>query len=486
MHRDRIHALLQSKHYNPPKKHEKQHRQPLSQELQGLARHVKSVGKAVDLSQKLKGLSTTYRCVDDCEKGSPEEEVLLKTVAQQSFDFCTPGGRVLEQTMAFYGFDSPKILENKHIRQVNKLGRYWGLCEDIAEASRKYGRVFASIDLQILTRYEPSTAVLSAKARPFPCHVHAEIQLLIHYWKKSSPVGPRPRVLGVSKAACYLCNLFILNHRQFFITRTHGKLYPFWTVPDLAEYNQNQLSDIRRVLKNMDTTIQKALSKISKGRQWPMESFIHLSPRFLTSPVASDLGTLVSGASGEPVATACPSVKAEFEADSMHKVAETLLSTPTHGKVQDSIKPSEEKTVPGLDSDTVKRDFMTCNPIDQPQLSSPLSAAKNGKESPPPMPPSGLESLNYTFQHTITAFAPAHIHVAGVDILLEIDGDSKATCKIARVSEPGSADLENAVDLQRMDPNEIREFWKDQGNDRLKLDFCASQDHIIRLSLRWE
>ena len=60
--------------------------------------------------------------------------------------------------------------------------------------------------------------------------VHAEIQLLFFY--ELNPGRLRPRVIYSSKSACYLCDLFFKLHGQFYIPRTHGRLYYKWTLPD--------------------------------------------------------------------------------------------------------------------------------------------------------------------------------------------------------------------------------------------------------------
>ena len=60
--------------------------------------------------------------------------------------------------------------------------------------------------------------------------VHAEIQLLFFY--EMNKITLRPRIICSSKSACYLCNLFFKLHGQFYIPRTHGRLYHQWTLPD--------------------------------------------------------------------------------------------------------------------------------------------------------------------------------------------------------------------------------------------------------------
>ena len=60
--------------------------------------------------------------------------------------------------------------------------------------------------------------------------VHAEIQLLFFYELNSERI--RPRTICSSKSACYLCDLFFRLHGQYYIPRTHGRLYHRWTLPD--------------------------------------------------------------------------------------------------------------------------------------------------------------------------------------------------------------------------------------------------------------
>ncbi|KAL9609458.1 MAG: hypothetical protein Q9167_005787 [Letrouitia subvulpina] len=60
--------------------------------------------------------------------------------------------------------------------------------------------------------------------------VHAEIQLLFFYELNSERI--RPRTICSSKSACYLCDLFFRLHGQYYVPRTHGRLYHRWTLPD--------------------------------------------------------------------------------------------------------------------------------------------------------------------------------------------------------------------------------------------------------------
>lgn len=78
--------------------------------------------------------------------------------------------------------------------------------------------------------------------------IHAEIQLVFHY-EQRTPTNLLPRVICSTKNACYLCNLFLRLHDQFYTPKTHGKLYPQWTLPNpntfiLSESKALELEDL--------------------------------------------------------------------------------------------------------------------------------------------------------------------------------------------------------------------------------------------------
>ena len=78
--------------------------------------------------------------------------------------------------------------------------------------------------------------------------VHAEIQLLFFYELNSERI--RPRTICSSKSACYLCDLFFRLHGQYYVPRTHGRLYHKWTLPDwhnfLPEMRRRDLDNLLR------------------------------------------------------------------------------------------------------------------------------------------------------------------------------------------------------------------------------------------------
>ena len=448
------------------------------------------------LQQKLTALSNLYSRVDGCAKDTEQENLLLKSVAQQSYDFCTPEGRTIEDTVASYGFNDPKILENKHIRQMNKLGRYWGLCGDLTEASRKYRALFESVKLRPIPRYEEFNAPISTKVRWIPCFVHAEIQLLTFYGLQSSPDVKNPRVLGVSKAACYLCNLFIVNHRRFFITKTHGRLYPLWNVPDVAEYDQTQLFEIRRVLVAMNKDIQKALVKPQMQRYWPTESFVHLRGPFLTSPVASDLGTLPSVASTPPKVISPGSLVDHPASTGTTPVLVSNMKAPNReGNNGEDTKWKDTQEASRSPSVVPTRELhssITLHEAHSPDVktvatesSSPAVPLESSDHAPLLGSCNNDASCECPVQRIVTASRPSHAEVDNFSLIFEVEGSSRGTYEIMKISDSDSEEEINLVDIRAMKPGEERKISRAK-EDPMVLNLRHSRDHPLRVTLQWK
>ena len=302
---NRIHGRLQSAFWQPPD-YRKEDRSPLYSDLREVSLRIKKVPfrNAKDsrtLLQKLNNLCELFQHLDAEPGASRNLPAILKNIVKECYAVSTSDGTcTFNETVASYGYEPKAVLTNKHIEQVYKLGRYWGSCVYLAEASRKYGNVFQSIDLATVRPYMPIISAISIKRRRVECHVHAEIQLLIFYDSNPNVSILKPRVLGVSKAACYLCNLFTKKHADFFLSQTHGHLYDQWNVPDLADFDNTQRTKYRSILKSINTELQITIRRErarprSQKRREPQGSRINLLTAFHPgSPLASDAGTIRS------------------------------------------------------------------------------------------------------------------------------------------------------------------------------------------------
>lgn len=106
--------------------------------------------------------------------------------------------------------------------------------------------------------------------------IHAEIQLLLFYVQH--PHMPRPRIIGSSKSACYLCNLFIQLHGEFGTPRTHGRLYDRWILPEKlinkSAANTHLLSVIDRFNEALEAKITHVLTSQTRSFPHPNESVL--------------------------------------------------------------------------------------------------------------------------------------------------------------------------------------------------------------------
>lgn len=311
LNRNRIHGRLESKRWQIPAYFHIRtggyKRQPLYREMEKYMGHLTRCGVFADLKHDLADLCAWYQRADTIKTNGIEELQVLKQITQRSHAFSTLARSLLRQEDTFGGLNARNILESKHFLQVEKLGRYWGLCEDMAKASCKYRDIFRNVRSNSLDPYESIKSAISYSGNIVECFVHAEMQLLVHYGLYLDPNIVQPRVFGVSKAACYLCKHFIFYHEQFFLTKTHGKLYDEWNIPDLSQYNEIERSKYRRVLSQISDEIQRILPQERlrhHKRKWPLESWTHLPDIFLTSPPSSNAGNSLPDASGSVTSVA--------------------------------------------------------------------------------------------------------------------------------------------------------------------------------------
>ena len=302
---NRIHGRLQSAFWQPPAHRQREDRKPLYSNLREVSLRIEELPsrngeKSRTLLQKLNDLCELFQRLDTQPGASSNLPAILKNIVKQCYAVSTSDGTcTFGETVTSYGYEPKAVCKNKYIEQVYKLGRYWGLCVYLAAASRKYWSIFQSMDLATIRPYRSITSPISFKGGSVKCHVHAEIQLLIYYDSNPDVSIPKPRVLGVSKAACYLCNLFSKKHAEFFLSQTHGQLYDQWNVPDLADFDTAQKLKYRNILKSMDTELQNTIKRErarhrSQKRQEPLGSRLNLATAFPLSPLASNAGTVRS------------------------------------------------------------------------------------------------------------------------------------------------------------------------------------------------
>ena len=307
---ERIHGRFESDNWKVPRHHGRRQKQPLHQALQRFSASLEG-GRSnaprsiLALRRELDDLCSKYQAIDRCSNNAKKRVQAVKAAIRKSYDVCTSNGTCsLESTIQAYGLPANRVCQEKAIRQVNKIGRYWGLCHDMAEDSRKYRTLFQNTRLECLKPFTKAKSRVYAKATSkgyVECVVHAEIQMTVYHDKQTDSDAFKPRIIGVSKAACYLCNLFIQNHAGYFVTKTHGHLYGLWTLPDREDFSSQQQNEYRRIVSAMRVEMMTAMKNIPKRhRDWPMGSWISLQTPPWTSPLPSDAGTIISDPAVHP------------------------------------------------------------------------------------------------------------------------------------------------------------------------------------------
>ncbi|MCJ1464795.1 hypothetical protein MMC07_003408 [Pseudocyphellaria aurata] len=300
----RLFGRLQSRQWIRPRHLSRTQSKPLHQELRKASRELFKgpLSTHTDFSslmKKLDGLCESYELVDKEWENTEQGFQMLKEIVRKSYDFCTSGDTcsTLEETIHSLGLNPSPICADKRIHQVQKIGRYWELSVHLTKCSKKYDKVFKDLNLQILQPYQRIESAVSSTGLRVSCFVHAEIQLVTFYGLNANSAIRRPRVLGASKKACYLCNLFVLIQGHYFVTKTHGHLYDQWNVPDLVSFKPEQLADYRRVLSDMNKKVEQDLAAAQSGwygRRHPMTSSVNLPTGQTISPLLSDVGTIIS------------------------------------------------------------------------------------------------------------------------------------------------------------------------------------------------
>ena len=198
----------------------------------------------------------------------------VKAVVKKAFDITSSvQGRSFDTVLAEMGMPK-RDLDSRTIRDLKKLANYWRICEFLTKTSRSYRPLFSVIKLRVLEHFFPLSAVSSSSK----LYVHAEIQIISHY--ESSPTGLRPRAIGASKEACFLCDALINGHGLFRVSKAHRQLYTSWTVPDRKEYNVKAVERLRAALYHTKRRVEaeiKAKHQSGQQRQFPLQSSVNLN-----------------------------------------------------------------------------------------------------------------------------------------------------------------------------------------------------------------
>ena len=180
----------------------------------------------------------------------------------------------------------------EQLHQISQLARYAGLCRTLSKLCRQYTQHFSATEIVIVRPYR---TVCGTWRTSMKLYVHAEVCLITHH--ELQRTTPKPRVIGSSRSACYLCESFVRAHGQYFITSTHHTFFTRWTVPDLIEFKEDTRKRYSEAL-NMVNRDVLAASKASGKYLLASGPWINLSVadlgRQLLSPILSSIASRIS------------------------------------------------------------------------------------------------------------------------------------------------------------------------------------------------
>lgn len=412
-------------------------------------------------------LCSILQKIETCGKATLGCRQTLCQIVQESYDLCTSADTsTLEETIKNHGYEGDVVLYNKHIRQVDKIGRYWGLCKSMTENSRKFAEAFTDVQLEVLRPFQEKTSSIAfTDGKRARCLVHAEMQIIAFYSTASNATLKKPRIIGTSKSACYLCNLFIHIHNRFFTTQTHGRLYERWNFPDLENFDPRERVDLRRILLEMDQELQIAFVKAKESpekRNHPMGSWLTLPPAHQLSPIPSTVCSVVSKDCVESDERfAGPSIAHELDEVSPIRVRPlppsclTHESPPVHanGLMYHSNSTTAEELIP-------------------PPQETPLVSGC-------------IEPCELPAQKEFTATAPFRMRIGGISLIFETEGAARGSVAVARILDSGNLIPASSIDLDALEPNKVSEFAREADSESIVLNLNHSQGQSTQITLRW-
>ncbi|KAL4792475.1 hypothetical protein BDV19DRAFT_380842 [Aspergillus venezuelensis] len=280
-HTQKLLGRLRSRKWNKPKHLSRTHKKALWQDFENLlhrAQHVyarkpeRRIRDAIETS--IRGIRKVYEEFEAFDIDSQADDQLgaLQNLVKKTFTWCKiPLIGEYASKLEIQGGNNPTrqvAAAIKTIRQLEKIGAYWRIAQDLIAVATQYEHIFQRIHIEYLTPFASIPTSIAYESWAQTCHVHAEIQLIVELAKSVLPRNQsskielqRPRTIGTSKFLCYLCYLFLYYHGGFQMLSTHGRLYDQWTVPDLNEYDTVTRENFANVLEQMDEHVVEQIKE---------------------------------------------------------------------------------------------------------------------------------------------------------------------------------------------------------------------------------
>lgn len=479
--RERIHGRLRSKHWKPPKDKLRSgiREAPLHQDLLTLLPELRKNHQTTQYCGELESLCEIYRNVDEGFADDHQECHRLDRAVQSSFDFCqrispsTPNA--VASSAIGQACSSNKPLQSKHVKQIEKIGRYQDLCIFFAKAASRYPELFKASRLELLNPYSRTRILDSSKREPVNYYVHAEIQMITFYDLTPSLKALAPRVLGVSKWACYLCNLFVSLHGKYFISKTHGRLYHQWTVPDLASMSTAQRRQYRKILQEIHRLCKAAALKSSKtGRSYPPESAYDFHAHGILSPIAASTASPISSQNTIRAPSTGPQV--QDPVSNRSAAMELTAAIPSAGRISIPDVPESPSDPPSevrYECADEGKGRGVC--VFPPQHAESQTATTSTSLA------ANADPADCLLKHTITCQKSYHLELHGVHICFEAGENTRGRITLRENSTVPNG----AINVDAMAAGDVLNFYRKDESLSVHLDLHRTAQRSISLDLEW-
>nr|EAQ70780.1 hypothetical protein MGCH7_ch7g187 [Pyricularia oryzae 70-15] len=297
--------------------------------------------------------------------------------------------RTLEAKLRACGKVGSELAGKSEIRQVDKLGRYYGVCRNFAKMARhsEYRDLLRNVAVTSCKGY---AVVPSGSGNTGQLPVHAEVQLTMHYLAQNPVLWPR--AMGCSKSACFLCHALITRLGHFSVSACHGKLYSQWTIPDGVLLESKKAEELASAILRICDSL-KVLIGVPGARVCPPESraLSLLSGPSTATQLSFDSGSEVSSAETiRPSSAAGPSAdpaSGSHRGPAELQQEQQLLSSEDKPASQQATRQAENQEVPtagpagdqscqaaALAEGTIDDSLGATSPAQQPNYNEPVAS----------------------------------------------------------------------------------------------------------------
>lgn len=287
---NKIFGRLSCKQFVSPPRHRVEKRKCLNTEVQRFfeamfrGRHMESPG----VRDLLKDLSEFNSCFIGLEHSLKHNWVHeIKSTIGAAYRLSQQGGS-FHSRLESLGIAKSE-LDARVVREIDKLSNYWRISHDLARICtgpryRQYRFLFTHMQLEIVAPYKPISSINTSTMKRTKRFVHAEVQMILHHEERNAKEWPR--VIGSSKAACYLCDAFVKAHGLFHLSKAHRQVYNGWTIPQPSRANSQAAERFRVAVKRVDDEVRRELDLARRHhglQRFPLQSSINLNNAILST-----------------------------------------------------------------------------------------------------------------------------------------------------------------------------------------------------------